>query len=97
MYYSDLFLILMPGRPKIWGLLYVGQRGVKELMITAKECCDRAVACDRLAGQTKDPEIKRSYRILVKKYRDYAERLELGDRDQRQAIVRSIGSAMGGA
>ena len=46
----------------------MGQRGVKEIDDdTAKSAAIERLRCDRLAEeQTKDPEIKRSYRILVK-------------------------------
>jgi hypothetical protein len=71
-------------------LLSVGKRGVKEIMVTAKECCDRAAACERIAAQTTDTKIERSYLILAKTWRDFAERLELMDLSGRHAVIQSI-------
>jgi hypothetical protein len=61
-------------------------------MLTVKECSERAAACERLAGQAKDPAIERWYLSLVKTWHVVGELSEWGDRNEWRAVVRSIQS-----
>jgi len=61
-------------------------------MYTARECSERAAACERLAGQANDPVMARWYLSLEKTWRVFAETSESRERNEWHAVARSIKS-----